>query len=77
MVNMLLNKKANPNETNNEGVTPRIPASRKGCLEWVKSLIASKAKVDIKDDNSGTALSYAKSTGNQQIIDVLLQAGAK
>lgn len=77
VVKTLLDKGADINNKNDLGVTPLMCAVDKGHAAVVKELIAKSADVNIVAANSHSAYSIAKSKSNKDILDILIQAGAK
>lgn len=51
-------------------------AARKGDLDSIKSMIAAGVPVDSKTDYGATALSFAASRGNKEIVQLLLSEKA-
>ena len=64
------------NEASDDGITPLIAASSEGHTEVVKSLIASKVNIEVKDSDNTTALMTASARGHTEIVQELLTAGA-
>lgn len=89
MVQILIENGANINTKTNSGWTALLSAIRRADISLVKLFIEKGADVNAKDNHSDRALNYAEDLnppGNfiggfpaikQQIIDTLLQAGAK
>jgi len=73
LVKLLLNKKANPNATDQNGSTALHFSVIFGYEEIIELLIAAKADATIKDNRSKSALDYAKITGNEKITQLLKQ----
>ncbi len=70
--NSLINSGANVNIADKNGVTPAHLASAFGMLTVLKSLIAkSPDLLKCTDNNSGTALDYARFGGHENCIDYL------
>lgn len=77
-VKLLLEKGADVNvQTTVEKMTPIMIAVAKGDVGIVKELIGKGADVNLKADKGITALIVAKKMKKQEVIDILLQAGAK
>ena len=53
-----------------------IDASRSGDIERVRSLVGSKADVNLKDENGRTALMNAVTEGHIEVVRMLLEAKA-
>ena len=65
------------NLSNNAGETPLILAAKYDNIPAVKVLLKYKANLEIKKDNSCTALCYAALNKNEEPVKMLLDAGAK
>ena len=65
------------NEVDELGRTALMKACENGCVECVKSLLRSGAKVNAVDRIGQTALMAAAEYGQNQIINILCNAGAK
>ena len=72
----LANKGANPNISDNRGVTPLMLASQHGFFEGVEALITAGARVDAPNEAGETPLITAVHRRDTQMMRVLLQAGA-
>jgi ankyrin repeat protein len=72
----LLNHKANPNITDNRGVTPLMLASQSGFFDGVQYLLTAGAKVDDANATGETPLILAVHRRDVQMMRVLLRAGA-
>ena len=59
------------------GMTALMYLSQKGKIEAVKSLLSRGASLDIKDDNGVTALNYSKKESRTEMINFLVEKGAK
>lgn len=57
-------------------LSPLIQAVINGNLEIIKSLVEHKAQVDWRDGFNSTALMYAASKGEKEIVEYLLSKGA-
>jgi len=75
-VRFLLQRGANPNIRNNEGVTPLQLATRMGFLEGVEELLKKGAMVNVADDQGETPLISAVHQRNIALIRQLLGEGA-
>lgn len=51
-------------------------ATRKGNAEVVRAMLARGAKVDARDDQDDTALTWAAVEGKAEVVRALLEAGA-
>ncbi len=71
MVTILLNNKADINETDENGVTALIYAVQFRNIEAVKALLQNKADKTKIDKQGKTAFEYAVFSGNEEIINVL------
>jgi uncharacterized protein len=72
----LLNKGANPNISDNRGVTPLMRASQIGFFEGVEHLITGGARVDNANSAGETPLISAVHRRDIQMMRALLKAGA-
>jgi hypothetical protein len=70
-VKALLNKRANPNASDEAGLTPLILAAGNGHVEIVKTLLAHGADASSTDRKGMTALDYAVQTSNEKIANIL------
>ena len=69
---------ADPNEANPFGQTPFNYAIKSGNLAMVQMLIEGGADVNPPIDDMGVApLSYAEVLGNEEVVSILKQAGAR
>ena len=62
---------------NEKGETPLILAAREGNNEFVKGLAEHLANVNLADNFQHTALYYASERGYNEIVEILLMAGAE
>ena len=67
---------ANPNISDNRGVTPLILAAQLNFIEGVEALIKAGAQVDVANNAGETPLMYAVHSDNRLLAEVLLKAGA-
>ena len=75
---VLLEARANTQIIDNQGKTALMYAVKDSYnLEKVRLLIKAGTNVNVKDNNGNTALSLAKEAGDNKIIQLLLEAGAK
>ncbi|XP_041350533.1 ankyrin repeat domain-containing protein 17-like [Gigantopelta aegis] len=58
-----------------ENVTPLMLASKLGLITVAESLVILGADVNLEDSDGQSALFYACSHGNSQLVEVLLEAG--
>jgi ankyrin repeat protein len=72
----LLQKGANPNIRDNQGVTPLVLAAQAGFIEGAQALIAAGAKVDVPNSTGETPLISAVHRHDVEMMRVLLKAGA-
>jgi ankyrin repeat protein len=71
LTKLLLENKANPNITDQNGSTALHFAVIFNYIDIVKLLVAAKAKTNLKDNRGKTALDYAQVTQNKTIIQIL------
>jgi len=71
MVQLLLDKKADPNITDPNGTTALIYAVQFNAPELIKLLLKYKADKNLKDKSGKTAFEYAAFSGNEAIINLL------
>ena len=76
IVELLLNKGANVNNTSKTGITPLHLAAEHGTKDILKLLLTSGANVDAKGQDDKTPLHTAAVRGHLKIIDHLLKSGA-
>ncbi|GAB5487601.1 MAG: hypothetical protein Pars2KO_11710 [Parasphingorhabdus sp.] len=72
----LLQKGANPNIRDKQGMTPLIMATQLRFIEGVKVLLAKKAKVNETNNQGETALIRAVQLRDSELARVLLSMGA-
>jgi len=78
IVKLLLNKGANVNaKAGQMGMTPLMNAAAFGDVEMVRLLIEKGADIHTKDTEGRTALSQAKVSKKEDIINLLKSHGAK
>ncbi len=75
-VRFLLQRGANPNIRNNEGVTPLQLATRLGFLEGAEELLKKGAQVNVADSQGETPLMAAVHQRNVALVRKLLEEGA-
>lgn len=71
LVNLLLEKKANPNLTNKQGVTALIYAVQFKNAEMIRLLLEHNASKSQLDTDGKTAFEYAVFAGDETIINLL------
>jgi ankyrin repeat protein len=76
MVELLLERGADPNTVVRGGETVLMTAARTGKPVPVKALLARGAKVDAKERRGQTALMWAAADGHAAVVELLLKAGA-
>jgi ankyrin repeat protein len=77
VVRALLDQQADVNTRDSEGMTPLIYAVEVGNRRVVRSLLDNHADVNAAQDVTGdTSLMYAAAKGDQEAVNLLLQAGA-
>ena len=69
--------KAGIDTQNENGETPLIIAARDGNNEFVSLLCEFHADVNMADNLQHTALYYASERGYNEIVEILLMAGAE
>jgi len=75
-VGFLLQKGANPNIADKEGVTPLMLATQLRFVDGVRTLLAKKAKVDETNKQGETALIRAVQLRDSELVRLLLANGA-
>lgn len=75
-VRFLLQRGANPNIRNNEGITPLQLATRLGFIDGAEILIDKGAQVNVADSQGETPLIAAVHQRNVELVRTLLQEGA-
>lgn len=73
---LYLQKGADVNARNKDGLTPLIAAADKGHLEVVKFLVEKGADVNAKDNNGRTPLIAAAPLGYLEMVKFLVDKGA-
>ena len=76
MVELLLQRGADPNTTLPGGETVLMTAARTGRPEAVRALLARGAAVDARERRGQTALMWAAAEGHAEVVTLLLKAGA-
>ncbi|MES2863324.1 MAG: ankyrin repeat domain-containing protein [Bacteroidota bacterium] len=71
LINMLIEKKANLDLTNRNGVTALMLATQFKKIEIIKILMQNKANKLLKDNDGKTAFEYAVNTNDDTIIQLL------
>ncbi len=74
LINLLLERGANPNSQRNRENALRI-AARSGCLDCVKALVEAGADVNAKTKDGKTPLHLAKFKGQREVADYLIAHG--
>jgi ankyrin repeat protein len=78
MVRVLIGAGANVEIADQEyGITPLIAAAWRGHPDVVRQLLAAKVNVNTRAKDGNTALSRASNAGHNEIVKLLLQAGAQ
>merc|ERR1711924_576632 len=75
-VALLLRARADPNEANEDGVTPLILSGEYGNLDIVRSLMDAKADPSISAEEWGSALDCAQAAGHADVAAYLASSGA-
>ena len=76
LAKMLLNAKADVNQTDDKGYTPLILATYNDNFEVAQLLLKNGANMEIKDHSGRTALMGASFKGNEREVKLLLDNGA-
>jgi ankyrin repeat protein len=76
MVELLLERGADPNTVVRGGETVLMTAARTGKPGPVRALLARGAEVDAKERRGQTALMWAAADGHAEVVELLLRAGA-
>lgn len=76
IVNLLIEKGADINATNNFGSTPLHWASKEGHSEVVNLLINKRANIHIVDSSGNTPLHLASLVGHAEVVNLLIEKGA-
>lgn len=77
IVKMLIDRGANVNEQDGNGITALMEASYNSRIETVRLLINRGANVNEKDNNESTALMFASDSGNIEIVKLLIDSNAE
>ena len=75
-IQLLLQKKADPNVSDCKGATPLMCAAQSGNIEASKLLLMHGASVKMKDHDGLTALHYAAKYNHPEIVELLVAHGA-
>jgi len=73
---VLLQRKASPDQTNHEGNTPLMKAASSGHVETVQVLIRAGASLEKPNLSRFTALMFAASEGHTAVCQLLVEARA-
>lgn len=76
LVKLLMERGADVNAADWQGITPLIAASFYGRVEAMRMLLAQGAAADVRPAGGPTALVAATYSGNVKAVDLLLQSGA-
>ena len=76
VVELLRNRKADPNIQGNDGKTALMIDSQNGVQQVVELLLKEKADPNIPDNDGKTALMVASQNGVQQVVELLLKEKA-
>ena len=76
LMEVLLSRGAEANETDHKGHTPLMNASQRGDVERVKILLNAKADVNACPDDHHSALTLASVKGHLDIVNLLIGGGA-
>jgi len=77
VVQLLLDRGAQPNVKDHRGFTPLAMSSFSGNSEMVRLLIDKGAAIDCKNDSGQTPLSHAARQRQQHVVKLLLERGAQ
>ncbi|MCP3891682.1 MAG: ankyrin repeat domain-containing protein [Desulfobulbaceae bacterium] len=75
-VKKFLEEGADPNRTDNTGLSPLMAAAYSGKFEVMKTLIEYRSKIDDKDTSGYSALIFASNTGHVDCTKFLIEKGA-
>lgn len=75
-VKLLLEFGANPNVTDQSGITPLMIAASSSAQKYTAMLIEAKAELDLQDSMGATALMHAVNAVSYEVVSLLLAAGA-
>lgn len=76
VVRQFIDLGADPNGTENDGVSPLMLAAESGDMETLRVLLAAGADVQAADATGETALMVATAAGHLGAVEVLVEAGA-
>lgn len=76
VVENLLRRGADPNQTDFEGRTPLMLAAQLGNLDMINALLRARANVNAQDSSGNSALIFATTQGNSALMRTLLEHGA-
>ena len=76
IVEALILKGANVNDTDNNGLTSLMKASIYGNLDVIKLLLSTGIDIHIKSNNNATAILYASLHSEKEAVQLLLSEGA-
>lgn len=77
IIKSLLEKNADINAKDKDGVTALWLAANGGSLEIVNILLENSADINVKDTNGRTALGAARRSGHEDIVQILKKADTK
>lgn len=72
----LLDRKADPNQVGNSGLTPIQIATHHDRIDYVKALLNAGARLETSHPSAGTPLYIAAGKGNLEIVRLLIDRGA-
>ena len=76
MVNLLLDRNADPNQGTKNGLVPLMSAAGMGHIGIVGLLLAAGANVTATDKDGDTALKFAEAAGHSQVVQALHDVSA-
>lgn len=71
LVTTLIDVGKDPNERNNEGLTPLMAAAKNGHKETVLVLLSQGANISAKDNGSHTASMHAVANGHRDVAEMI------